>query len=104
MDDKQFQEYLKHREKYALWPKLRKWTVPIHWAFGLFCAWLAWQFFPAGALLLGIFAGWEWWNDWAERTRWGYLDWHESFITFCLGFVVELILHCIGIITIRWWV
>ena len=90
-------------DKYALWPKLRKWTVPIHWAFGFFCAWLAWQFFPAGILLLVIFAGWEVWNDWAEGTREGCQDWHESFITFCPGFGVELILHCVGIITIRWW-
>jgi len=90
--------------KYALWPKLRKWTVPIHWAFGFALAWLAWQCFPAAIILLLIFAGWEAWNDWAEKSRMGFLDWHECFLTFCIGFFGPvLILHCIGIITIRWW-
>jgi len=91
-------------DKYALWPKLRKWTVPIHWCFGLALAWLAWQCFIAAIILLLIFAGWEAWNDWAEKSRTGFLDWHECFVPFCVGFLGPvLILHCIGIITIRWW-
>jgi hypothetical protein len=97
---KERQEY----NKYALWPKLRKWTVPIHWGFGFACAVLAWQFFPAGMLLLGIFAGWEGWNDWADKTRDGCQDWHESFLTFCmLFFGVILPLHIARVIAIRWW-
>jgi hypothetical protein len=101
------QPYLK---KYAFYSLLRKWTVPVHWAYGLFCAFVAWQFFPAGILLLGIFAGMEVWNDKEEKARdpaylpSGCADWWDCFVTFCPGFGVELLLHTTHIITITWWV
>jgi hypothetical protein len=103
----QQQPYLK---KYAFYPKLRKWTVPVHWAMGLFCAFAASQFVPAGLFLLCLFAFMEWWNDKEEKARnpaylpSGCADWWDSFVTFCPGFGVDLLLNALHIITLRWWV
>ena len=96
---------------YNLWLKLRKRTTPVHWGYGILCAIAAWQFFPAGICLLVIFAGFEAWNDWCNNknatgcvSKWeGDEDWWDSFLTFCIGFAIAIILDIIGIISIRWY-
>jgi len=96
---------------YNLWLKLRKRTVVAHWLLGILCAVIAVLFFPAGICLLVIFAGFEAWNDWCNNknvtgciNKWeGAEDWWDSFLTFCIVFTVAVILHIIGIISIRWY-
>jgi len=87
---------------YRLGIALRKWTTPVHWAFGVLCAVVATQHFPAGILLLLVFAGNQIWNDWAENKKEGCTDWWESFLVFCIVFSVALILDLVGVISIRW--
>jgi len=94
----------------AFYPQLRKWTVPVHWAFGLFCAFVLWQFAPAGIALLLIFAGMQVWNDKEEKAHNpGYLptgcrDFWDSVVTFCPAVGTEVLLDMLQIITIRWWI
>jgi len=83
--------------------RLRKWTTPIHWAFGFFCDYLIFSFgILAGWGMMGMFAGFEAWNDKCDGGRQGAKDWWEAFLMFCIGKIPLAILHCLGIITIRW--
>lgn len=85
------------------WLWLRKKTTPAHWGVGALCAALSALFFPAGWLLLGVFAGDEIWNDKCEGTREGNHDWWEAFLVFCIGLVVLVILQFCGKISIKWY-
>ena len=98
------------KKLYSLWLKLRKRTVPAHWAFGVLCAVVWWQFFPAAAFLIGLFAFFEWWNDKNMRVRVGDLykpegdeDWWDSFVVLCMCLSPMIILNIVGIISIRWY-
>jgi opacity protein-like surface antigen len=83
--------------------KLRKWTVPAHWGFGVLLAVIAVLFFPASIVLLLVFAMFEWWNDWCEGSKDGCTDWWDSFFVYCGGLSVAVTLDLIGKIEIRWW-
>jgi hypothetical protein len=91
------------------WLRLRKKTVLAHWLYGLFCAIVAWQFFPAGITLLLIFAGWEMWNDVNEKKRQstykpeGDLDFWDALVVKISSFAIIVVLHIIGVLTIRWY-
>jgi ABC-type Fe3+ transport system permease subunit len=107
---KQYQEYTQYRERYSLYLKLRKWTVPIHWAFGILCAVMFIYCWPAAVVMMLLFAMWEWWNDknlkenlGNDYKKEGDQDWWDSFFTFCMGISVAAILHGLGLITITWW-
>lgn len=96
-------------KKYALLPKLRKWTTPVHWAYGGLSAYLILAHgILAGWLAMVIFACWERWNDQEEKARnaaylpSGCADWWESFFVFMIGHGVLAILSYIGIVTIGW--
>jgi len=98
-------------KKYALLPKLRKWTTPVHWLYGGLCVFLILAFgILAGWLGMGAFAILEHWNDKEEKAHnpiylpTGCTDWWESFIIFMPGHGLLGILSYIGIITIGWWV
>jgi hypothetical protein len=80
----------------AHWLWLRKNTTPAHWGLGALCAALSYLFFPAGFLLLAVFGVWEHWNDVSENTKQGFMDWWESFLVFCIGLAVLVILSFIG--------
>lgn len=110
----QKQKQLSRAEAIAEWLRLRKDTVWAHWLYGLFCAFAAWQFFPAGIIFLGIFAWWERWNDQNEKIRRqlhqqppykpeGDLDWWDAFVVKIPSFFIILLLNAIGILTIRWY-
>jgi hypothetical protein len=96
-------------EAAAEWLRLRKNTVVAHWLYGIFCAIVAWQFFPAGIIFLMIFYRWEGWNDQNEKLRQadykpqGDLDWWDSFAIKVICFGVIVILHACGILSIRWY-
>ena len=96
-------------EAAAQWLRLRKNTVVAHWLYGIFCAIVAWQFFPAGIIFLMIFDRWERWNDQNEKLRQadykpqGDLDWWDSFAVKVICFVVIVILHACSILSIRWY-
>lgn len=111
MSDKQYEEYRRHKEKYSLYLKLRKWTVPMHWLYGGLCAFLILPHgILAGWLAMGVFAAVEDWNDKEEKARnpaylpSGCSDWWDSFIIFMPGHGVLSLLGYIGVVTIRWWV
>jgi hypothetical protein len=93
----------------AEWLRLRKNTVVAHWLYGIFCAIVAWQFFPAGIIFLLIFARWERWNDQNEKLRQadykpeGDLDFWDAFIVKIICFVPIVILHVCSILSIRWY-
>jgi hypothetical protein len=88
---------------YSFWYKLRKPTVPAHWAFGILCAVIFVHCWPAAVVMMLLFAMFEWWNDKCDHSHQGAMDWWDSFLTFCIGTAVALILHGAGLITIRWW-
>ena len=96
-------------EAVAEWLRLRKNTVVAHWLYGLFCAIVGWQFFPAGVIFLLIFMRWERWNDQNEKLRQGNykpqgdLDWWDSFAVKVICFAAIVILHACGILSIRWY-
>lgn len=83
--------------------KLRKWTVPAHWGFGVLLVVIAVLFFPASIVLLILFGVWERWNDEAEGTKDGCTDWWDSWVVYCIGLGVAGILDLTGKIEIRWW-
>jgi len=57
-------------KKYALLPKLRKWTTPVHWLYGGLCVFLILAFgILAGWLGMGAFAILEHWNDKEEKAH-----------------------------------
>ena len=83
---------------------LRKYTTPVHWLYGIYCAFLILSFgLLAGWGMMGIFALWEHWNDKNQRTHEGAMDWWESFFIFCIGQGILAILNYLGMITVRWW-
>lgn len=84
------------------WLRLRKNSVIAHWLFGGLCAGFSAAFFPAGLILMGIFAGWEWWNDKCDGSDEGAMDWWDAFLTFCIGLTVILVLYFCGKMTIKW--
>jgi len=88
--------------RYSLWFKLRKWTVPAHWLFGVLCAVVATQYFPAAIVLLSMFAAWEVWNDWCEDSKDGAADFWDAFFIFCIGLSVAVILNLVGVIGFKW--
>jgi len=97
-------------ERAQSWLRLRKKTVLAHWLYGAFCAFVSWQFFPAGITFLLIFAGWEIWNDNNEKWRqWphykpeGDLDFWDSLVVKAPSFGIILILHAREILTITWY-
>jgi hypothetical protein len=105
-----YQELSRYREKYSLYLKLRKWTVPIHWAYGAICAVFFVDCWPLALALMIIFAMWEWWNDKNLKENLGKVykkegdqDWWESLVTFIPGIFLARILDWIGLLTIRWW-
>jgi len=85
------------------WLRLRKNTVVAHWLYGLFCALVSWQFFPGGLIFLYIFERLERWNDQCDGTTEGAMDWWDSFVVKIGAFAIILILHFVGILTIRWY-
>lgn len=85
-----------------LWTRVRKKSVLAHWLYGVLCAIVALQFFPACLALLVVFGVMEWWNDWAENAREGCSDWWDAFLVFCIGFGVILFLDLLGKVNIRW--
>ena len=94
----------------AEWLRLRKKSVVAHWFYGLFCAIVAWQWFPAGLIFLYIFERFERWNDQNEKIRQitgyppqGDLDWWDAFVVKISAFVILLGLHIGGIVSIRWY-
>ena len=96
-------------KRYALLPKLRKWTTPVHWLYGGLSAFLILSHgIFAGWLAMGAFALWEYWNDKEEKARnptylpSGCADWWEAFFVFTFGYGILAILNYIGIVTIGW--
>jgi hypothetical protein len=96
-------------EAAAEWLRLRKNTVVAHWLYGLFCAIVARQFFPAGIIFLLIFAWWERWNDQNEKLRQlnykpeGDLDFWDAFVVKIPSFAIIIALDLAGKISIRWY-
>jgi len=86
------------------WLRLRKKTTIVHFIYGALSAGFSAAFFPAGFLLMGVFAGDEAWDDWCNGTREGEMDWWEAFLVFTVLIGVALVLHFCGIWTIRWWI
>jgi len=84
------------------WLRLRKKSVIAHWLYGLLCAIVAMMFFPGGIALVVIFAGFEVWNDKCDGSHEGAQDWWDSFLVFCIGFSVIVILTLCGKVSIRW--
>lgn len=110
VNKKQYQEYLKYRDKYSLYIKLRKWTVPFHWACGALCAVLFVDCWPLAVVLMALLAWLEWWNDQNLKENLGDIykkegdqDWWDCLVPFIGGIAVARILDWIGLITIRWW-
>jgi len=96
---------------YRLWPKLRKWTVPFHWAYGALCAVLFVDCWPLAVILMALLAWLEWWNDQNLKENLGDIykkegdkDWWDALVPFIVGITVARILDWIGLITIRWWI
>jgi len=91
------------------WLRLRKKTVLAHWLYGLFCAIVAWLFFPAGIIFLGIFAWWERWNDQNEKERnpiykaEGDMDFWDALVVAIPSFVIILVLDIAGKLSIGWY-
>ena len=85
------------------WLKLRKKTTVVHLIYGALCAGFSAEYFPAGVLLLLVFAGFEAWNDHCNGTKEGCDDWWEAFLIFSIGLTVLLILQFIGKCSIRWY-
>ena len=107
------------------WQFIRKPTTPVHLAFGLTCAFLAWEhsLLLAAILMIG-FAIWEWWNDHEimqcqtlclkynlelkYHNHEGYyipegaMDFWESTVTFLIGLVILAILEAKGIVVMTW--
>lgn len=94
---------MKKLEAINTWLRLRKKTVVAHWLFGALCAGFSAVFFPAGFLLMGVFAGWEKWNDKCDGSHDGAQDWWDAFLIFCIGLTVLLILHFCGKASIKWY-
>jgi hypothetical protein len=94
----------KQQNKLQAWIELRKNTTPVHWVYGLLCAFLmlSWGIL-AGWVAMGAFAGDEAWNDWCDRTREGCSDWWEAFLTFMVGQGVLALLSYLGVVSIGWW-
>jgi len=88
---------------YRLWLKLRKPTVVAHWLVGAICAAVFVRCWPAAAVLMLLFAMFEWWNDWCDRSRQGAMDWWDSLLIFFAGVAVAFILAELRVIAIRWW-
>ena len=89
-------------DKLHAWIELRKKSVIAHWLYGLLCGIVAGLYFPAGVVLLVIFGGMEWWNDYCKGTKEGCDDWWDAFAVFCGAFSVIAILHLAGAVSIRW--
>jgi hypothetical protein len=100
----------KQQNKLQAWIELRKNTTPVHWVYGLLCAFLM--------LSWGILAGWvamvafgllERWNDEEEirnkltKKYSGCTDFWESFVTFIPAQSVLALLSYLGIVSIGWW-
>jgi len=92
------------------WLRLRKRTVIAHWLYGMLCGVASVLFFPAGIVLLFLFASWEKWNDQGEKLRQGKkykpegdLDFWDSLLIYAAIVGIALVLHIIQILAIRWW-
>jgi Fe2+ transport system protein B len=110
MNDAQYQEYLKCRQKYSLYLKLRKWTCPAHWGYGVLLAAMFIKCWPLTVIFLLIFAMFEWWNDNNLKEnlgkiykKEGAMDWWDSFFVLGIGMGVAYILDALGVIAITWW-
>ena len=90
--------------KLQAWIEVRKHTTPVHWVYGLLCAFLM---LPWGILagwgMMGMFAGLELWNDYCENKKEGCTDFWEAFLTFCVGQGILALLSYLGIVLIRWY-
>lgn len=82
---------------------LRKKTTVVHWLYGVLCAGLSWLFFPSGFAMMCLFGWWEKWNDECEDTKEGFMDWWESFFTYCICIAIIWLLTVIGMTNIRWY-
>ena len=83
--------------------RLRKWTTPIHWAFGFLCCYLTYVFgILVGWGMMGAFGGWEKWNDDCDGSKQGAMDWWESFLAYCVGLTILAILHDLEVVNIGW--
>jgi len=95
--------------KLQAWIELRKHTTPVHWLYGLLCAFLmlSWGI-TAGWVAMVAFALLERWNDEEEirnkltKKYSGCADWWESFLTFMIGQGILALLSYLGIVSIRW--
>jgi hypothetical protein len=86
---------------------LRKHTTPVHWACGVLCGVFSIAYFPAGVLLLAVYAGNQVWNDWENMKKHnsapeGCSDWWEMLLTYSIVIAIAIILHLAGVISIRW--
>jgi hypothetical protein len=88
--------------KLQAWIELRKKSVIAHWLYGLLCGIVAGLYFPAGIVLLVVFAGLEWWNDYCEGKKEGCTDFWDALCVFTGTFTIIVILHLIGVIKIIW--
>lgn len=87
----------------ALRFKIRKSTTPVHWIFGLVCAFFIYTFgLWGGWLPMLVFAVAEAWNDHCDGTSEGFMDWWESFVTFIPGQGVLAILDALTFIVVTW--
>ena len=85
--------------------KLRKWTSPIHFLYGIGCVLVAIKFFPASFALILLFALYEYWDDYAHsmaRDSEGVDDFWEAFAVYSVGLLIALILDYAGILSISW--
>jgi len=93
---------MKKRMSFAI-KVLRKWTSPVHYVYGLLCAYLTYEFgLLAGLIMMGLFAGDELWGDYCYDTKEGGDDWWESFLFYTIGLGVLALLQTLGLIHISW--
>ena len=94
---------------YRSWLKIRKGSVISHWLLGILFSVLAVLWFPSAIIMLLLFALLEWWNDKEQIARnpnylpEGCTDWWDSFVVFCVGLSIDVILNLAKVISIRWY-
>ena len=89
---------------------LRKWTSPVHYIYGLLCAFFVYAFgLGFGSFMMLLFAAVELWEDYCLKDRReGYKlegadDWWEAFLFFVIGVSIIGLLKVIGVIESLGW-
>jgi hypothetical protein len=93
---------IEYQVRFWQWYRLRKKTVLAHWIYGLLCAYIAMKYFPASLAMMGLFGGFERWNDKCSGSKEGAMDFWDGLLTYTVGFGVVLVLEGIGLLSIRW--